>query len=57
MTDKNNLKNCNSKYWVWESFWKGFPPLTGKTSQKKRNCNYLTLDLYGFTAHKHSIKN
>ena len=57
MTDKNNLKNCNSKYWAWESFLRGLTPLTGKTSRKKRNCDYLTLDLYAFSERKHNIKN
>lgn len=57
MTDKNNLENCNSKYWTLKTFWKGLMPLKEKISGKRRNYKYWTLDCYGFPAQKHHMKN
>jgi len=56
MTDKTNLKKCNSKYWAWGSLWKGLMQRKVK-NHKRSNYDYWTLDLYGPPAKKYSIKN
>lgn len=56
MTDKKNLKICNSNFWAWESFLKGLMPRKGK-NHKRCNYDYWTMNLYGASGKKQGIKN